>query len=66
MRPMHDIMQNLVYNTCAANIETVIVDGRIIVQDGNVLTVDEEEVVTKAQRVAERIWSNIKFPDNIR
>jgi hypothetical protein len=38
----------------------VIVDGRIIVQDGAVKTVDEDEAVDAAQQAAEQVWSNIK------
>lgn len=34
---------------------TVIIDGKIVVEDGTILTFDDEKVVSKAEKVAERL-----------
>jgi 5-methylthioadenosine/S-adenosylhomocysteine deaminase len=38
----------LVYSTHSADVEAVVVDGRVVVRGGRVLTLDEEEVVARA------------------
>jgi 5-methylthioadenosine/S-adenosylhomocysteine deaminase len=38
----------LVYSTHGADVEAVVVDGRVVVRGGRVLTLDEEEVVARA------------------
>ena len=35
------------------------VDGRWLMRDGRVLTIDEEATVTEAQRIAKRAWSRL-------
>ena len=60
MAPLRNPLQNAVYYANGGDVRTVIVDGRIVVEDGEVKTVDEDRVVDEAQRAAERVWSNIK------
>jgi 5-methylthioadenosine/S-adenosylhomocysteine deaminase len=40
----------LVYSTKAADVDAVVVDGRVVVRDGRVLTLDAAEVVASAAR----------------
>ncbi len=51
--PLNDLTNQLVYAETGADVETVIVGGRIVVQGGRVLTVDEEGLRRKAQAAAE-------------
>jgi cytosine/adenosine deaminase-related metal-dependent hydrolase len=41
------------------DIETVIIDGKIVVEGGRFLGVDEAELLAKVQEEAERIWGKI-------
>ena len=50
--PHHDLIANLVYSGQAADVNTVIIDGRIIMQDRILKTIDEKLVLEQAQRAA--------------
>ena len=56
LTPLHSIVSHLVYSARACDVRTVLVNGRVVVNDGKVTTVDEQEVMAK---VAERVagWS---------
>jgi 5-methylthioadenosine/S-adenosylhomocysteine deaminase len=53
--PMRNLVPNLVYAARGDEVDTVIVDGRVIVEAGRVVTLDEDAVIATAQRVAEPI-----------
>ncbi|MFQ5710356.1 MAG: amidohydrolase [Candidatus Geothermarchaeales archaeon] len=50
--PVHDYYANVLYSCSGDDVETVIVDGRIVVRDGVVQTVDEASVVERASETA--------------
>ncbi|HWI62453.1 MAG TPA: amidohydrolase family protein [Symbiobacteriaceae bacterium] len=47
--PMRNIVPNLVYSARGDEVATVVVDGRVVMENGRILTVDEEAVYTEAQ-----------------
>ncbi|MEW6623941.1 MAG: amidohydrolase [Bacillota bacterium] len=51
--PMHHPVSTLVYSAGGANIETVIIDGKIVLDGGQITAVNEREVLTRAQQIAE-------------
>lgn len=55
LRPLNDIAAALVYAETGAAVDTVLVDGRVVVQGGSVLTVDEGRLRARAQEAADRI-----------
>jgi len=44
-QPVHDPLANLVYNTLSSDVQTVIVDGRVVMRDSVLLTLDEARIV---------------------
>jgi 5-methylthioadenosine/S-adenosylhomocysteine deaminase len=46
-RPLLDPVSNLVYSATAASVRTVLIDGRFILDAGQVTTVDEGEVLRR-------------------
>ncbi|MGH7353618.1 MAG: amidohydrolase family protein [Candidatus Rokuibacteriota bacterium] len=54
LRPLADPLNALVYAESGANVETVLVDGRVLVEQGRVTTVDEDRIYARAQEAAER------------
>ena len=50
--PLLDPVSTLVYSASAASVRMVLVDGRILLDDRRVTTVDEREVLTRAERLA--------------
>lgn len=53
--PRHDLLAHLVYAAKSADVSTVIVDGKILMEEGKVLTIDAEEVYKEVQQRAERL-----------
>lgn len=55
MQPVRNIVPNLVYSAKGSEVELVMVDGRVLVEDFQVLSVDEKQVVRDAQEAVERV-----------
>lgn len=55
LRPSTVPLHSLVYVETGASVDTVVVDGRIVVENGRVTTVDEGHLRAQAQEAAERI-----------
>ncbi|MEZ4774111.1 MAG: amidohydrolase [Bacteroidia bacterium] len=54
-QPQYDIFSLLVYSTDAADVETVIVDGKIVMENRQLLTIDEAEVLANFSRITSEI-----------
>lgn len=52
MTPLHNIYSNLVYSAKGCNVDSVIIDGKIVMENRKVKTLNEEEVIQKAQEQA--------------
>lgn len=63
MRPLRDPIKNIVYYGGSRSVETVIVDGRVLVKDGTVLGVDEYALGERVQAAAERALANVQERD---
>ncbi len=59
MAPLRNPLQNAVYYANGGDVRTVIIDGRVVVEDGAMKTVDEDKAVDAAQQAAEQVWSNV-------
>jgi cytosine/adenosine deaminase-related metal-dependent hydrolase len=53
--PLHNEIQNLVYSATGDSVETVIIDGKIIIKNRIVQTIDESEVLAKVQELGEKV-----------
>lgn len=53
--PVRNIVPNLVYCARGDEIDTVIVDGKILMEERKLLTIDEEKVMNEAQEAAQRM-----------
>jgi 5-methylthioadenosine/S-adenosylhomocysteine deaminase len=58
-QPVYDPYSVLVYATQASDVETVIIDGNIVMLDGRVLTVDAVSVLSAAASYRDRIRAEI-------
>ena len=54
-RTLFNPINSLVYNADGRSVHTVIVDGRVVVQNGTPCYVDEWELITKVQALGERL-----------
>src|SRR3989441_1801672 len=57
--PYYNIYSDLVYATQPADVRTVIVEGRVIMRDRLLLTLNEETIKADARRYRERIISSL-------
>ena len=50
-RPLLDPVSALVYSASAASVRTVMIDGRVVLDDRRVTTVDEPEILARVERL---------------
>jgi 5-methylthioadenosine/S-adenosylhomocysteine deaminase len=55
LTPLYNVYSHIVYATMASDIEMVMVNGRILVNGGKLLSADESEILSKAQKWHEKI-----------
>lgn len=65
MRPISNVISNLVHYGHPGIVDSVMVDGRFLMQDGAILGVDEAAIIEEAQRANDSIWERFaqRFPD---
>ncbi|WP_172256449.1 amidohydrolase [Saccharibacillus deserti] len=59
LQPVHDLYSLLAYAANGSDVETVIVDGRFLMRDRQLLTIDEEAALREAAAAARRITAGI-------
>jgi 5-methylthioadenosine/S-adenosylhomocysteine deaminase len=56
LTPLHNVVSHLIYSARACDVRTVLVNGAVVVNDGKVTAVDEQEVMAQVSRRVER-WA---------
>ncbi len=56
--PSYNLINNIVYSGNGYDVRDVIVDGKIVVEKGKVLTIDREKIIDKVERIKRRIMDN--------
>jgi 5-methylthioadenosine/S-adenosylhomocysteine deaminase len=57
--PLFDVTSQLVYALKASDVREVFIDGRLVMRDRRVLTLDRQQVIAKAQEYRQRIVSSL-------
>lgn len=57
--PLYNIYSHLVYATKADDVRTVLVEGRVLMRDRRLLTLNEEEIKGRARQFRERILKSL-------
>src|SRR6266550_5646375 len=57
--PYYNIYSDLVYATKAADVRTVVIEGRVVMRDRRLLTLNEETIKADARRYRERIVHSV-------
>jgi 5-methylthioadenosine/S-adenosylhomocysteine deaminase len=57
--PMYDVYAQLAYALKASDVETVIIGGRVVMRDRKLLTVNEQEAITKARDYKKKIAASL-------
>src|SRR5256714_563513 len=58
--PARDIVAALVYSAEAGDVDTVVIDGRILMRDRELLTLNERETIRSARTEAERLAADLR------
>ncbi len=53
--PRYNPIQNLVYSSSGKSVQTVIIDGKIVMEDREIKTVDEEKILSSCQALSRKI-----------
>ena len=54
-QPVHDAAANLVYSIRASDVRTVVCDGRVLMRDRTLLTLDKSEIIARVGETMERL-----------
>jgi 5-methylthioadenosine/S-adenosylhomocysteine deaminase len=57
--PLYNVYSHLVYATKADDVRTVIIEGRVIMRDRRLLTLDEQDIKARARIFRERIIKSL-------
>lgn len=60
VQPVYSVESAIVYAASGSAVVTTIVDGKILLRHGKLTTLDEAEVMTKAQEYREKILASLK------
>jgi cytosine/adenosine deaminase-related metal-dependent hydrolase len=63
MSPVRDPIRNLVMNGTNNDVKTVMIDGKIIVEEGKISGINEEKLADNLQREQEKIWDMLPSHD---
>jgi 5-methylthioadenosine/S-adenosylhomocysteine deaminase len=58
--PMYDPLSHLVYVTRGDDVRTTIVNGRVLMRDRKVLTLDESRVLSEARALADKVKAAVR------
>ncbi|MBV9209381.1 MAG: amidohydrolase family protein, partial [Acidobacteria bacterium] len=57
--PFYNIYSSLIYSTKADDVQTVIIEGRVVMRDRRLLTLDESDIKSRARAFREQIIKSL-------
>jgi len=57
LQPVYNVVSQLVYAATGADVRDVIIDGKIVMQNRQLLTLNEEEILAEARKWRNKIGS---------
>ena len=58
LTPIYDPLSHLVYAATGADVQTVVVEGRLLVEDRQLLSFDLQETLARARELAGKVKKN--------
>jgi 5-methylthioadenosine/S-adenosylhomocysteine deaminase len=59
LTPMYDAYSHLAYSVGGADVETVLINGRIVMRDRKLLTIDENEAMARVNTIARQVRASL-------
>jgi hypothetical protein len=56
LRPLNDVIHQLVYCEGGQSVDTVLVDGKVVVRNGRLTRVDEKALIQKVEPISEKMY----------
>jgi 5-methylthioadenosine/S-adenosylhomocysteine deaminase len=60
--PLYDVYSQIVYALKASDVQDTVIDGRIVMQNGRVLTLDEPAIIAKARELGAQVKRSLAAP----
>ena len=60
--PIYDVYSQIVYALKASDVQDTIIGGRVVMQNGRVLTLDEAAIITKARELGAQVKKSLAAP----
>jgi 5-methylthioadenosine/S-adenosylhomocysteine deaminase len=60
--PMHNAYSQIVYALKASDVRTVVIAGKIVMEERRMLTLDEKEILLKAKEYKNKIETSVAAP----
>ena len=60
MRPVHGVLNNLIYSSVGSDVFMTMVDGKILYEDGDYKTIDVEKISARTEESRKRILSELQ------
>ena len=61
LQPVYNIVSQLVYSAVGSDVRDVIIDGKLVMHDRKLLTLDEETILQKAQEIKGKILQRVSL-----
>lgn len=58
LEPLHDLVSPIAWAVNGSDVDTAIIDGKIVMQNRRVLTLDEEKILADAENIKDKILYN--------
>jgi len=55
LQPVYNVVSHLVYSATGADVRDVVIDGKLVMENRKLLTLDEEEILAKAKEWRDKI-----------
>jgi 5-methylthioadenosine/S-adenosylhomocysteine deaminase len=59
LTPLYNEYSHIVYSAGGSDVDTVLINGRPVMRNRRLLTIDEDEVMKKTREIAAGIWSSL-------
>jgi len=60
LTPLYNVYSHLVYSAGGGEVDTVIINGKLVMENREMLNVDEDEIIDRANRLAKEIKNEVK------
>jgi 5-methylthioadenosine/S-adenosylhomocysteine deaminase len=59
LTPMYNPYSHLVYSAGGSEVDSAVINGKLVMENRKILTIDEDEVLDRANRLAQKIKTEV-------